>query len=328
MEMKYNTRDMTSIIITRHNEDRAFVTECLDQILSTIDIEDYEIIIVDDCSDTELQLGPAYEQVRVICNKHNVGVGRSFDNGVHAANGDNLIIMACDIRFVSNKWASRLIEEIDSHPKSFVCTPCVTLYHDDRQFDDNTTKRIGYGATILMFHDHISNPSKSKGFRSIIEAKWQASKPEESYEIPCILGAIYAVKKDWYKHVDGFWGHKQWGTLEPYISLKSWLFGGSCRIVKSIKTGHIFSRNIHNISQISIAYNKYLVCCLLLDGPLRGRLLGFLNNTPEKAKAAKLISDKMEEIESRRMQYSSNTVLSIEDYCKRFGIDMRTTNNQ
>ena len=47
---------MTSIIITQHEESQAFVQECIDQIRSTIDIDNYEIIIVDDHSQTPLAL--------------------------------------------------------------------------------------------------------------------------------------------------------------------------------------------------------------------------------------------------------------------------------
>jgi len=318
---------MTSIVITQHEEDAAFVQECIDQIRATIDIKDYEIIIVDDCSAIPLVLGNEYNDIKIIRNRENVGVGQSFDAGVKIAKGEDLIIMACDIRFINNGWASRLLMEIQEHPRSIVCTGCVTLYQDDAIFDDNTTKRIGYGATILMYHDNISNPSKQNGFRSIIDAKWEASKPEESYDIPCVLGAIYAVKKEWYNHLDGFWGHRQWGTLEPYLSLKSWLFGGSCRIVKTIKTGHIFSRNIHNVSLVSVAYNKLLVATLLFDATDRGRLIQFLNDTNDVRRALRIFGDNIEGIEAKRSDVRSKIICSVDDFCDKFKIDMRKDNN-
>lgn len=319
---------MTSIIITQHEESQAFVQECIDQIRSTIDIDDYEIIIVDDHSQTPLALSERYKDITIMRNELNIGVGRSFDEGVKRAKGKDLIIMACDIRFIINNWASRLMQEIDEHPKAIVCTGCVTLYQDDTDFDQNTKRITGHGATLLMYHDHESNKAKPKSYKSIIEAKWQPSKPEESYDIPCVLGAIYAVKKDWYNHIDGFWGHRQWGTLEPYISLKSWLFGGSCRIVKTIKTGHIFSRNIHNISLVSVAYNKLLVSLLLTNPPLRGRLIGFLSQTKELKKAMELISINMIEIEKKSQEYKSKTIYNIDDYCNRFDIDLRQNQKQ
>ena len=318
---------MTSIIMTYHEEPVEFIRECVDQLQSTIDITDYELIIVDDCSQVPLPLSfnDKKKGVRVIRNATNIGVGRSFDAGVKEAKGENIILMACDIRFKANNWASLLIQEIDKYPTSFICTSCVCLDANNMDFDKRQKENVGRGATILMYHDKESNPLKDARFKSIIEAKWQGKQKGESYEIPCILGAFYGVKKAWYEHVDGFWGHIRWGTLEPYISLKSWFFGGSCRIATHIYTAHIFSdTHRHGIKWDVLMYNKMLVSTLLFKEPLL--ITSFIPESSIKETGRKMIYDNREEIMKKREEYLAKRKVVPQSFFDKWKIDTRGKN--
>jgi glycosyltransferase involved in cell wall biosynthesis len=313
---------MVSIIITYHEEGLPFLMECITQVRASIDVPIYEIIVVDDLSKVPLE---PIEDITIIRNTTNLGVGGSFDVGVAAVKYENIILMACDMRFIENRWVSKLVEEIENNPKSITCTCCVGLNETEQDFAIRRTKARYYGATILMYHDHKSNPKKEKNFRGIIEAKWWRQDKEagdNSYEVPCILGACYGVKKQWYEYIDGFWGHIKWGTLEPYISLKSWLFGGSCRVAPAIETAHIFKKNgTHGITQEHCMYNKYLVSTLLLDD--YNKLNKFLGNNNVLAAARKVYDTNKSDILAKREEYMKKKVLSELDFAKRFDIDMR-----
>lgn len=313
---------MTSIVITYHNEPIEFLRACLDSLRSTIDIE-HEIIVVDDCSAIPLKI----EGVKVVRNRENLGVGRSFDEGVKHATGENLIIMACDIRFAPNQWASKLLKEINRHPVSITCSCCVGLWEGKMDFNQRRRIARNFGATILVFHDHISNPRKPEGYRSILEAKWHPldrDSEDRSYEIPCVLGAIYGLKKKWYEHIDGFYGHIKWGTLEPYISLKSWLFGGTCRVAPHIEIGHIFkSKGTHGLLQEQFWYNKLLVANLLIDEPKR--YTDFIPHTGAKVRAKQMLSQM--QIEKKRAEYLAKRETTFEEFCKQFNLDLRYENN-
>jgi hypothetical protein len=335
---------MTSIIITYHNEPLEVLTDCLKQIKETIDIQ-HEIIVVDDCSDKPL---PSLEGVTIIRNLVNVGVGQSFDAGVKQAKGENLIIMACDIRFVKNNWASLLVKEIEMHPKAWTCTTCVGLNMrsqccdadiingkctgencknpdnplNNMDFAKRRVKNHWHGATFIAFHDHESNPRKPIGYKSILEAKWlgRDSTKEGSYEVPCVLGAIYGVKKSWYEYIDGWWGHRQWGTLEPYISIKSWMMGGSCRVAPHIETGHIFKKKgTHGLRQENFQFNKLLTATLFVED--YKRLTNFLPNTGSKVKARQMLSECP--IMEKREEYKGKFVMTFDNLCQKFNIDLR-----
>ena len=285
-----------SIVIPYHNEGLDFIKETIASIKSTIH-SNYEIIIVDDLSDIPIIIEE--ENVVVIRNESNVGVGISFDNGVRIAKYDDLILMGADIRFENNRWAEMLIDEIQVHPKSIVCTACVN-YKPNIPFANS---KKYYGAKLLTRYLKIN---------TIFEAQWILSDESiDSHEIPCILGACYSIKKDWYNYIDGWWGHMKWGTLEPYISLKSILMGGSCRVIPECETGHIFKEktsNFHRVEQSNIIYNKLLVSSLLFTDKLRDILQGFIPNTRLKIKGQILIDKIQNELESKRSEYLKKIV--------------------
>jgi len=178
------------------------------------------------------------------------------------------------------------------------------------------------GATILIFHDHKSNKRKPPNFRDVIAAQWLPYKDGESYEVPCILGACYAVKKDWYGYVDGFWGHRFWGTLEPYISIKSYLSGGTCRVIPEAETGHIFKiGGTHETPLEALIYNKILISKLLF--PDSDRLIAFLGDNLRVQKAKHVIQKNIDKIEAKRLEYKAKTVFTMGQLVEKFSLDYR-----
>jgi hypothetical protein len=236
--------------------------------------------------------------------------------------------MGSDIRFIENKWASQTLKEIEDYPKAFTCTSCVVLNADSTEKMDISKQRlvnVVNGSTILMFHDKKSNPTQTETFRGIIEAKWLPhikNRDVDSYEIPCILGAAYGVKKDWYNYVDGWVGHKKWGTLEPMISLKSWFFGGSCRVAPRIETGHIFkTHGTHGTPQDKLLYNKMLVSTLLFDD--YNRLISFLGTNSIVERSKMMYQNNLNFIMTKRKEYKKKIVYNYLDYFKKWNIDYR-----
>lgn len=311
-----------SIIIPYHNEGREFILTTINSIKETIDVPVYEIIVVDDCSDVPLE---EIEKITILRHDINKGVGAAYDTGVKVAKSENLFIVGSDIRFIKNKWASQLIKEIDNHPKSFTCTSCVAISKDNMNIEERRLVNVVNGATILMFHDNITDPSKSENFKSIIEARWLPrikNRDIDSVEIPCILGAAYGVSKTWYNYIDGWACHKTWGSLEPYISLKTWLFGGTCRLATRIETAHIFkTQGTHSVPQHVLFYNKIMIATLLLDD--YQKYIEFLGDHVTIKKAKELFDKNKDLILKKQEEYKPKIVYKAEDFFERFKIDYR-----
>lgn len=331
---------MLSIIIPYHNEGVGFIGETIRQIRDTIDVP-FEIIVVDDGSERHLSLA----DVKVLRHPSNKGVGAAFDTGVRNARFKNIILMGSDIRFANNQWGSKMLAEIEAHPKAFIASTCIGLNRysrccseeisegvclkcrkptqDNMDFEYRRERSRLNGATILMFHDKKSNPKKTDTFRGILEAQWLPSKAsQEGYEIPCLLGAFYGVKKSWFEYCDGWAGHRKWGTLEPMISLKSWMFGGSCRMAPGVETGHIFKKQgTHGTPQDVLIYNKMLVATMLIEDDKR--FIDFLGSNVVVERGRQMYFEIYPWIIEKRNEYKDKIVLSLKDYCRKFDIDLR-----
>ena len=346
---------MISIIITYHSEGQPFLEECINQVRSTVHVP-FEIIVVDDCSAVPLKPIP---DVTILRKPYQSGVGNSFDLGVSHAKYEILFLMACDTRYIENAWSETLLSEVALYPHSLLCTAVIGLnalskccnfeLHKgvclkcrkpaENNMDFKYRRSIRQpqtGADILIFHDSSNDKSKPASFRNIIEAKWLPTRLGESYGVPCILGACYATTKEWYQYIDGFWGHRYWGSLEPYISLKSWLMGGSCRCVPSAETGHMWKKDIkkvnplnriasqngyHNIPQDAQIYNKLLVAKLLF--PDSDRLIDFLGTGRDVEKAQMSIKGLSSTIEAKRDEYKAKFVMDMSSLVELLHLDYR-----
>lgn len=281
---------MTSIIVTYHNEGEAFLRDCLTSLTDTLHC-DCEIIVVDDCSDVPVRAG-----VKVLRNSVNIGVGRSFDRGVREASGDDIILMADDIRFEDNGWAERLAEDIRRNPQSIICTKCIN-------YDNHAS--YGTGASLYLRHDRQSDPSRPPGFRDILNTKWLVSQSAGIIEVPCVLGAIYGIRKEWYNYIDGWHGFRKWGCLEPYISLKSWLMGGNCLCDCSVKTYHIFKqKHPHGTSVSTVQSNKIRIARMLsIDG-----VEEFLPVCELTEKAKRICDEDASDILGKKKEYAAKII--------------------
>ena len=322
--MDTNEVKSLSIIVAYHNEPRLFIQKCIDQILDTIDVPEWEIIVVDDAS--YRPLAPIYGTT-IIRHPDNRGVGAAFDTGVKAAKYQNVMLLGCDTRFIANNWTSKMVDEIENNPKALTCTLCVKLGRselNERFATDITnqlqTKKYGLGATIKML---------SSG--SIIDAQWLplngSTEHTPSYEVPCILGAAYGVKKSWYQYIDGFNGHKKWGTLEPLISLKSWMFGGSCRVAPGIQIGHIFNlTNKHNVHSGYRYYNKFMVATMFIPG--YERYMQHYNREGVPKKAGKIIQETMPWLMEKKKEYTPKITMTFDEFCRKFNINNTISNEK
>lgn len=330
-----------SIIMAYHNEGKSFVIETMDSIRDTIDISDYEVLIVDDGSDMGLN---NIRGAHILRHPVNQGVGTAFDSGVKYAKSDNIFLMGCDVRFTKNNWASKMVKEIETHKNSLICTSVVnlsqSLFETAKTLPDNFPNKndmfnlaksmskidLYRGASILFFIGDDESP------HHIIEAQWLPREflplrrpdyiaPKQCYEIPCILGAAYGTTNKWYNHIDGFWGHHFWGTLEPYISLKSWLMGGKCFVAPHIETAHIFNETGVHASQYNYglykSYNRMLVASLLFPQDEAKRLIQWLPDKDFVNDARMQIACYSKEISKKRLEYQKKFKITMEEFVRK-----------
>ena len=94
--------NFVSVIIPTYNRFKV-LRLCLDAILNqSIDVDNYEVIIVDDCSSDEtesqcLELSNSKKNIVYIRNKANQGLSTTRNNGIKAARGSLLLFLDNDL---------------------------------------------------------------------------------------------------------------------------------------------------------------------------------------------------------------------------------------
>lgn len=267
-----------SVIIPSHNDNYTINTTV--QSLLNHNKNIHEVLIIDDFSDTPVQdiIQDFDRRIRVLRTERNGGVGQAFDLGASSADGDVLYLMGSDIRFDGNDAIEEMCRYADQERNQLVSCGCVGVT-DNVEFERsiaNSGVRMGASIKWKIFNTDLSAKHilrKDHSYRDILQAKWLREKQSDIADIPCILGATYAVNRGWYLHLKGFQEHRTWGGLEPMISIKSHLAGGGCKIMPDIYTGHMFGRSVSQRSTWDMYFNKVYMAYMFFDEDVRDSLL-------------------------------------------------------
>jgi glycosyltransferase involved in cell wall biosynthesis len=339
-----------SVIIINRNED--YLWFCLKALLRGQDPNDFEILIMDDGSyDPPKENHSLYPNVRVIKHTPELGIGWSFDRGVDIASGDTIILTAGDVIVKDPSWLQQALDYTANYRDSIGCSTCLSLdpHHLDPSNPADAVKR--FGATILPFYTtddlRSDSPVVESSFFDIglFESKWIKKVPDmDITEVPSIYGAFYVTTKSWYKTIHG-WdtvknmkisGHKSYGGLEPWLGIKSWLYGGKCHALKCLETGHIFhkferenSERINpNTREDFFWYNKFFIAYTMLPKDEADRLINKIYearisldlHTMQFNVARKLIQNNWDYVIKVREQNRQLFVHDFDWYCERFDI--------
>lgn len=140
------------IMPTRNRPD--YLREAIQSVLDQT-IQDFEIVVVDDCSDVPFEV-PADPRIRVIRNDHRRGPAGAFNRGVAVAQGENLTFLADDDWYEPRRLELAL-EGLRHAPVAL----CFARYADERP--------ITRGRRVLRGHigDKVMNRGWSFGMHAM-----------------------------------------------------------------------------------------------------------------------------------------------------------------
>lgn len=226
-----------------------------------------DIIVVNDHSNDEYDYKSdiASFAVHYVENKYRIGPAATKEKGVQCCTSEYFIILDAHMRFYQNDWVDILLSALKRHPQSLHCCKTSFLSKENGEVMCMDNSRVTtYGAYIYF---GLSE--------NIPAAKWITNPDLEflnSDYIPCVLGACYATSKTYWSKIRGFEGLLGYGCEEPFISLKAWLEGGRCRLIKNITIGHIYKKRLVDFHMhVEYAYNYLLIGELLLPASLKCR---------------------------------------------------------
>ena len=269
-----------------------------DSVGRLLNVPNVEIIIVDDGSFEPLSPALAItDNVRIIRHSRNLGVGAAFDRGVSEARGETILLMGCDVLMLPD-WKYHVERLGKEHPKGIVAAACVGVTAENNyQFVNKP--RAGAEIRLKQRAESRDKWYKEHNYNDIILGAWIDPSPTEFTKCTCLMGAAYVTNKSWYKHIGGFRGHRYWGALEPFISVKSWLAGGYVAADPSWVIGHVFERDplSRRSGRLEWVYYNKMVISYTCFPELHKELDKFLGNAYAIGVARQLFKQHRGEIE-------------------------------
>lgn len=227
-----------------------------------------DLMLINDASTD----GYDYESVakqynaKYFVNQEKQGPARSRDIGISMIETPYFLLLDGHMRLYDNNWWNVIPEQLHKNERAIYCCQCKVL---DENFEIMRDRDV-YGAYIQFV---------GKDFYDTLEAFWLIVNNDDpvSIDIPCILGACYAASKKYWTYLNGYKGLFQYGSEEPYISIKAWLEGGRCILLKQLEMGHIFRNKFpYTVLLKNNIYNKLVIAETLLPPDLKGNIFSIM----------------------------------------------------
>lgn len=227
-----------------------------------------DVIVINDCSYDSY---PYMERLRsipgvtYILNRQRLGVAASRDNGVALCRTPYFLLLDAHMRAYDDSWLTEIPRLLRENDRRILCCQTKPLDRDlsGKVTEDSDTARH-FGARLT-----ISHRPPVPGIDWIDEEQAPSSATET---IPAVLGAGYGVSRRYWNKLGGLKGLREYGCDEQLISLKAWLDGGCCLLLKNVVLGHIYRKQMpYMVNRYVPIFNNLLVTETLF--PLRERIM-------------------------------------------------------
>lgn len=253
-----NTKNLVTVIIPFLNEGIE-VVETVKNLRQKVS-DNVEIIVINDFSTDEInyqQLLLPYN-VYYILNHKRKGVAASRDLGVELCKTPFFLLLDAHMRVYDNSWLTDIICILKENDRQILCTQTKQLWkNEDEEIIELKEAAPVYGA-YATFNKHSLSPGIDWNYI-------QSDKTKSTQDVACVLGAGYAASKRYWLYLRGLKGLRLYGCDEVYISLKTWMEGGKCTLLKNHSFGHIYRNNApYKITPCSYVFNYLLVAYITL----------------------------------------------------------------
>lgn len=227
-----------------------------------------EIMVINDCSYDSypyMERLTAIPGVTYILNRERLGVAASRDKGVSLCRTPYFLLLDAHMRAYDDLWTTEIPRLLHENDRRILCCQNKPLEKNQsgNVTEDNDTP-IHYGARLV-----ITRRPPVPGIDWFDEER----EPDKKIEtIPAVLGAGYATSRTYWQKIGGLKGLRQYGCDEQLISLKTWLEGGKCVLLKHVKLGHIYRKTMpYSVNWSVPIFNNLLITETLF--PLRERIM-------------------------------------------------------
>lgn len=240
-----------------------------------------------------------------IFNNQRKGVAASRDLGVENIRTKYFLIVDGHMKFYDNNWWKIIADNLNKDSRRLFCCKCKPLDSNYNLIPDKPS----YGAFINL------NVRKDGVFFQPEWIRKDIYPDTDQNEIPCVLGASYACDKNYWQYIKGLTDLETYGYDETYISLKVWMEGGRCILLKKVEIGHVFRDDFpYVVNQVDRTYNALLILETLFTEKYKEQVYKILysQNNPHTLSSINKIKSNKDKIKELKTYYSSISTRSIE----------------
>lgn len=284
-----------------------------------------KLVLVDDMSSTPIANPDPLGLAKVIHNRFQCGVGPSRHIGVIAAQSDYVLLCDAHMRFTPG-WYEALMDRLTSgSPTTVYCTTCLAL-QTNRMDPANPVSEYN-GATLNVYGPGRVKPGETQ----VMEPCWlPKDQVPDNGEVPLVLGANYAMRRDWFLKLSALRCLRTIGSDEVMLSVKSWLAGGDCRLIRTVRIGHRFTlpreRQSFDVMPGVTTFNKLFCIHTLMPSGIANYLaekLQALSQPREWTAAMALLRQDWQHVAAEQACNASLFVRQFRWFCERFGIGLQ-----
>lgn len=233
------------------------------------------IMLINDCSTDGFNYKAVAE--RFGCEYYetpeNLGCGGARDFGVSKCKTKYFILLDGHMRFYHIGWEEKILCHLRERENSII-------YANTLVFSKEKVKVNGEELDLLQYNNEDGKNGRNGDYIGAminfyekgneLTGKWAHLLPEAEEGNPsnlitttCCMGATYATSVKHWNRIGGLYGLLKWGSDEPFMSIKTWLSGGKCYLIKDFPIGHFYrSANLqpYSVSQDHVHHNQlYLI---------------------------------------------------------------------
>ncbi len=288
-------------IITCFLNEGEEVYNTLSDLQRHVDLSECDILVINDGSDDGIDYEAVLRQfpfARYVKNETRQGVAACRDMGVALCRTPYFLLLDCHMRFIGQTWLSEIIAALKRSDDALLCCQTRFLSKKDGQL------QIGH-SPVCGARINFDAPLLGCSWRAPSEADKAAG---DLVPIPCVLGAGYAASKAYWQRLKGLEGLKNYGMDEQYISMKVWLSGGRCLLLRHTPIAHIYRYNDKPYANkpTEFLYNVMLIIeTLFPEAEKERRLARIKEYYPEEYwQALKIFMQNEHDVEQLKKYYS------------------------
>jgi glycosyltransferase involved in cell wall biosynthesis len=254
-----------------------------------------EIILINDCSTDEYDYPAVATKYgcRYVEHTDREGVAASRDEGVELCNTPYFILLDAHMEFYKKGWDVDVTNALQENQEAVLCCQTKVLHETRKNVSENSPATFGAYLSLSK--------------KDVFKCTWNLNdhNPDSNIiEIPVVLGGAYAAGKSYWQQLHGLNGLIGYGLDEELISIKTWVNGGRCLLLKNVVAGHIYRGQFpYPVKNDYLLANRILVIELFFDGEMKQTLFDRLKSHYGKDFFEQVYNERNKELIENEKQY-------------------------